>query len=137
MNVVFDPNISKPLVKWSNKDFLIYFSNCLYSVDHKGLNIPPNGWVVYMSMIKGFRQKLSLSNGRYKQFIDWLVTDIFPLQDFVPNFGCIVSETLFNVFSTKQQAKNNTNNKSADVSDEEFLRIKKEIMSRSRQFPRT
>jgi hypothetical protein len=129
MKVIFDPDIPKPLNQWSNKDFLIYFSNHLYLLDHKGLTIPPNGWVVYISMIKGFRQKLSISNSKYKQFIDWLMTDIFTQENYTPNFGCVISEMLFNMFSKMLGRKRE------EFTNEDFAKIKNEVNSRLKQFP--
>ena len=129
MKVIFDPDIPKPLNQWSNKDFLIYFSNHLHLLDHRGLTIPPNGWVVYMSMIKGFRQKLNISNSRYKQFIDWLMADIFTQENYTPNFGCVISEMLFNTFSKTLDKKRE------ELTNEDFEKIQREIRARSKQFP--
>jgi hypothetical protein len=82
--------------KWSNKDFLLYFSQRLEEKTGSGLTIPPPAWGMMTGRIKGFRDKLTLSGDRYKNFID-TVFDHLTTDNFVPNFGTIVSEKVFHL----------------------------------------
>jgi len=89
--------INKSIEKWSNKDFLIYFSNKLKETTGKELDIPPIAWQGFMSRMKGFRKKLGISNVDYKNFIDNVFAKLFVGKQYVPAFGSIVSERVFNL----------------------------------------
>ena len=128
MNVTFSAEVNKPIEKWSNKDFLSYFSNRLYMLDKKGMDIPPNGWRYYMSFIKGFRDKLNISNVQYKAFIDKLFETVFKYENFNPNFGCMISEKLFNMFNIKAHNRES-------FTEDDFKALQKEQMVSLQRFP--
>jgi len=89
--------ISKPLEKWSNKDFLIHYSNKLKETTGRELTIPPIAWQGFMSRMKGFRKKLNISNQDYKDFIDRVFAELFVGKQYVPAFGSIVSERVYHI----------------------------------------
>ena len=91
----------KPIEKWSNRDFLIYFSNLLLDKTGNKLEIPTEAWVGYMSRMKGFRSKLNLSNEAYKEFIDTVFSQVFTRGGYVPVFGAIVSEKVYGMVRSK------------------------------------
>jgi hypothetical protein len=128
MNVTFSADIQKPLEKWSNKDFLSYFSNRLYMIDKKGLDIPPNGWRYYMSFIKGFRDKFNISNAQYKAFIDILFETVFKYKNFKPNFGCMISEKLYNTFNIRSRNRES-------FTEDDFETLQKELLAGLKRFP--
>ncbi|MCK9428780.1 MAG: hypothetical protein M0R17_02065 [Candidatus Omnitrophica bacterium] len=96
----------KPLDQWSNKDFLLYFSDSLKGAGNGGLLIPPLAWRAYLSRIKGFRLKLRVSNQEYKCFIDTLFSKAFLKNKFVPVFGSIVSERVYNMYQKSPELSN-------------------------------
>jgi hypothetical protein len=96
----------KPLEQWSNKDFLLYFSDCLKRAGNGGLIIPPVAWRAYLSRMKGFRMKLRLSNQDYKCFIDTLFSERFLKNKFVPIFGSIVSEKVYHMYQERPELSN-------------------------------
>lgn len=89
--------INRPLEKWSNKDFLKHFSNKLKETTGKELDIPPIAWQGFMGRMKGFRKKLGISNQEYKEFIDRVFSELFVGKGYVPAFGSIVSERVYNI----------------------------------------
>jgi hypothetical protein len=95
MLITRSDDINKPLEQWTNKDFLFYFSNKLASQTGKGLRIEGPAWIGFLSRIKGFRNKLHLSNQAYKDFIDKVFGDFFARDGYVPAFGAIVSERVY------------------------------------------
>jgi len=111
---------TKPVEKWTNRDFLTYFSDRLFQLDHKGLTIPPVAWQGFHGRIKNFRNKLNLSNRRYKDFIDSVFDKMFIGSNKIPAFGAIVSEKVFHyVGSAKQE----------EVSSEYVEKLKKDLLS--------
>ena len=86
---------AKPLEKWSNRDFLFYFSNKMQAFCGKGIAIPPVAWQGMMGRMKGFRTKLVLDNLSYKRFIDAVFGEFFTQDGYIPHFGAIVSERVF------------------------------------------
>lgn len=98
MKLLLKESEVKPLEQWSNRDFLLYFSDCLKRAGNGGLVIPPVAWRAYLSRMKGFRMKLRLSNQDYKCFIDTLFSEYFLKNKFVPVFGSIVSEKVYHIY---------------------------------------
>jgi len=103
--------IHKDIATWSNKDFLIYFSNRLKELTGSSLDIPPVAWAGFLSRIKGFRKKLNLDNFKYKKFIDSVFVIFFNTDGYTPAFGAIVSERVFYVVNG---AKNTTPTQQVD-----------------------
>jgi len=91
----------KQIEKWSNRDFLIYFSNLLLDKTGNKLEIPTEAWVGYLSRMKGFRSKLNISNQVYKEFIDTVFSQFFTRNGYVPVFGAIVSEKVYGMVKSK------------------------------------
>lgn len=90
---------TKPLEKWSNRDFLFYYSNRQKFLTKRDFVIPPRAWAAFQGRMKGFRAKLNLSNEAYKEFIDKVFSELFIGKQYVPSFGAIVSEKVFFVIS--------------------------------------
>lgn len=111
--------ISKPLEKWSNKDFLMYYSNKFKEITGRELTIPPMAWQGFISRMKGFRKKLGISNQDYKSFIDRVFTELFIGRQYVPAFGSIVSERVFNLLK-KRFLKECTNDDFIKLRDKLF-----------------
>lgn len=108
---------AKPLDKWSNRDFLIYYSILQQENNGFGLSIPPEAWGAYLSKIKGFRIKNNVSNEEYKDFID----DVFNLlykQGFAPSFGTITSDKVFSIIHKK---------KTCTISNDQFEKLKESL----------
>ena len=99
-------DIAKPLESWSNKDFLMYYSNRLCELTGQGVRLEEGAaWQAFIGRIKGFRTKLRLSNSQYKDFIDKVFDEFFRQDGYVPVFGAIVSERVFNIVSTYMKGK--------------------------------
>lgn len=92
----------KRVEEWSNKDFLLYFSNKLETSTGRKLAIEGPAWAGFLSRIKGFRSKLRLGNVQYKEFIDAMFT-AFKDREYTPVFGAIVSERVYFVVSRMQK----------------------------------
>jgi len=90
---------SKPLSTWSNRDFLLFFSQKLKLATGKELDIPPLAWQAFMGRIKGFRTKLHLSNEQYYVFINNVFDKLVQARGHVPVFGAVVSEQVYNVLT--------------------------------------
>lgn len=89
---------SKPVEQWSNKDFLLYFSDKLQEASGQGLRLEAAvEWLGFTSRIKGFRAKLHLNTVQYKDFIDKVFLHFFSQDRYEPTFGAIVSERVFNI----------------------------------------
>jgi len=110
--------ITKDLDKWTNRDFLFHFSNELEKMAGKGLDIPPVAWPGFLGRIKGFRKKLGLGNTDYKDFIDKVFQQLFIAKDYVPTFGTIVSEKIYNIL--KHHALD-------QYSNDEFTRLREQL----------
>jgi len=93
--IVVSASPKKAINDWSNKDFLLYFSNLLKIARGKGLEIPPDAWPGFLGRMKGFRKKVILTNVQYKEFIDLLFSSALTQMGFFPNFGAIVSERVY------------------------------------------
>jgi hypothetical protein len=94
-------DIQKPLAQWSNRDFLLYYSNRLAEATGQGVRLEDSvAWQAFTGRIKGFRTKLNLDPRRYKEFIDKVFDVFFKLDDHVPVFGAIVSERVFHIVTT-------------------------------------
>ena len=92
---IFSKGQEKPFDKWSNRDFLFYFSLQYHNLTESPYKIPGEAWIGMLSRIKGFRQKLNLDNEQYKKFIDDVFDKFFIKDNYVPSFGSIVSEKVF------------------------------------------
>lgn len=91
----------KEVQQWSNVDFLKYFSERLKPFnEQKGLTIPPKAWGAFVGRIKGFRAALKVSPQMYKRFIDIVFDDFFVQDGYIPTFGTIVSEKVYNILMT-------------------------------------
>lgn len=110
--------IHKPLEKWSNKDFLIYYSNKLKEITGRELTIPPIAWQGFMARMKGFRKKLGISNQDYKEFVDRVFSELFIGKQYVPAFGSIVSERVYNILK---------NHKLRQYDDDAFRRLREQL----------
>lgn len=99
MIVQFKAKPTPPLIieRWSNKDFLFYFSQKLEEMTGVGLDIPPVAWSGFLGRMKGFRDKLIISNIKYKEFIDCVFKNFFSRDSYTPSFGAIVSEKVYNI----------------------------------------
>jgi len=53
----------------------------------------------FQGKVKGFRNKLHLSNAQYKAFIDDVFDLLFEGHGYIPNFGAIISERVYNIIS--------------------------------------
>lgn len=95
MNMKVSCEIQKPIEKWSNRDFVIYFSNRLFVLTKKSLDIPPPAWIGFCGRIKSFRLKRNLSSEDYKKFIDNVFDIFFSVDKYIPSFGAIVSDKVF------------------------------------------
>ena len=114
----------KPLQTWTNKDFLLYFSLKYKQLTNKNFFIPPQGWIGFLSRIKGFRTKLNLDNYSYKNFIDNIFSYFFNQPDYIPSFGAIVSEKVYNCVELLKKKK-----KEVSCSNEEFEELKNQLYS--------
>jgi len=65
------------------------------------LEIPSVAWQSMLGRIKGFRSKLHLSNIAYKYFIDDVFDKFFTNNGYIPTFGAIVSEKVYNIVKKK------------------------------------
>ncbi len=110
--------IYKDTQDWTNRDFLFYFSNKLKKMTGKELNIPPVAWPGFLGRMKGFRAKLSISNQAYKDFIDNVFSELFEAKDYVPAFGSIVSERVFNILR---------NYSLKEYSNDEFTKLREQL----------
>jgi hypothetical protein len=89
---------SKRVEGWKNQDFVVYFSHRLQLVTGYGLKLESSlEWAGFTSRVKGFRNKLHLSPVQYKDFIDKVFDNFFVRNKFVPVFGSIVSEYVYNI----------------------------------------
>ena len=120
----------KPLEKWSNRDFLLYFSSRYRELGHPFL-IPKEAWVGLMSRMKGFRTKLTLDNETYKKLIDDVFDKFFTKNGYIPNFGSIVSEKVYHVVQRLNKQKIQSK-----FSDTEFERLRNELYSNNELFKR-
>jgi len=116
----FSKNV-KSLQNWNSKDFLIYFSQQYGDLTGHTFYIPSQGWGPLMARIKGFKEKLKLSNEDYKLFIDNVFKVFFTQKDYVPTFGAITSEKVFFVVKNLKIEVSCTN--------EDFESLKKELYS--------
>ena len=129
MTITSDPRAlkikeGKELKDWSNKDFLIYYSNRQKEFNGQELRIPPAAWMGFFSRMKGFREKLNVDNIAYKKFIDDIF-DIFYKKGYTPAFGSIVSIKLYAIvgsFRTKE------------YDNEQFEQIKKDLFENDELF---
>lgn len=122
--IVKQSRFSKSLDNWSNKDFLIYFSNRLRDLNGQGLDIPPVAWQGFLSRIVGFRNKLKLNNQNYKEYIDKVFDYFTSNPSYTPVFGIIVSEKVFYTVSKyKHLHQNNI------VTNEEFIKLRDQLYS--------
>ncbi len=112
---------NKPIRQWSNRDFLIYFADSYKKYTSHNFCIPKDAWVGMLSRIKGFRLKTNLSNKEYKEFIDNVFNVFFTQDNYVPNFGSIVSEKVY--YLTLKLVRN------ADYSNDKFLALREELYS--------
>lgn len=110
--------IYRDVKNWSNKDFLFYFSNKLKESTGKELNIPPVAWPGFLGRMKGFRAKLSITNFVYKDFIDNVFSQLFEAKNYVPAFGSIVSERVFNILR---------NYSLKEYNNDEFIRLREQL----------
>ena len=125
---IFSKGQEKLLDKWSNRDFLFYFSLHYNNLTESPYKIPKEAWVGMLSRIKGFRQKLNLDNEQYKKYIDDVFSKFFIKDDYIPNFGSIVSEKVFYVVE-----KLNKLNIDACTNDE-FTRLRNQLYSNNELF---
>ncbi len=89
---------SKATNEWSNKDLLIYFSQRLQQSVGYGLKLESDvEWAAFLGRIKGFRNKLHLNSLQYKDFIDKVFDNFFVRNEYIPVFGSIVSERVYNI----------------------------------------
>ena len=114
----------KPLQTWTNRDFLLYFSHKYSQLTGKNFSIPSQGWIGFLSRIKGFRSKLNLDNYSYKKFIDDTFSYFFIQRDYVPSFGAIVSEKVYSCTEFLKKKKSESR-----CSNEEFEELKKQLYS--------
>jgi hypothetical protein len=119
--IMISSEIDKPIDKWSNKDFVIYFSNKLAETTGTPLKIEGPAWIGFMSRIKGFRSKLVISNTQYKEFIDSIFSKFFD-RGYVPVFGSIVSERVYFVIQK-------LNSLIIAVSAEEFEQLRNQLFN--------
>lgn len=112
---------SKPLESWSNRDFLIYFADRYSNYTSKSFKIQGKAWIGMTSRIKGFRLKMNLNNSNYKRFIDNVFNNFFTQDNYIPNFGSIVSEKVF--YSVQKLLKN------SNCTNDEFEKLREEIYS--------
>lgn len=121
---VLQKTVEKPLENWSNKDFLLYFSQKLKALTGQGLEIPPAAWQGFLSRMVGFRNKLKLSNQVYYQFIDKVFEYFTSNPDYIPTFGIIVSEKVyFTVSRYTKQAQVPV------LSNQDFLEFRNQLYS--------
>lgn len=91
----------KEIKDWSNRDFVIYFSQKIKECTGNEMKIEPVAWQAFTGRIKGFRTKLHLSGEQYKEFIDIVFSNLFSHSGYAPNFGAIVSEKVYNISKKK------------------------------------
>jgi hypothetical protein len=90
-------DIHKDIPLWNSRDLLIYYSNKLKEFSGEHLEIPPVAWRGFMGRIKGFKDKLHLSSQDYKNFMDDVFRKLYIDKHYVPAFGAIVSERVYNL----------------------------------------
>lgn len=113
--------IHKSISQWSNRDFLIYFSQKYKEYTSHNFSIPKAAWIGLLSRIKGFKLKTNLSNIEYKKFIDTVFNEFFTQDNYIPSFGAIVSEKVF--YITQHFSKD------LCVSNEDFIKLRNELYS--------
>jgi hypothetical protein len=117
---------NKPVEQWSNKDFLLYFSQRYRLLTGQSFKIPSEAWVGMMHRIKSIKIKLKLNNKDYKEFIDKVFDNFFSRINYAPNFGSIVSEKVFFITTKMKKDINYSNN--------EFIRLRDELYTNSELF---
>lgn len=100
--------IDKDYNSWSNRDFLLYYASRYKRCTGRDFEIPAPAWRAYMGKIKGFRDKLSLSGARYKQFLDDVFKYFYDLDGYVPMFGAVVNERVFHLIRRYRESNNLT-----------------------------
>lgn len=98
----------KDIEKWSSRDFLLYFSRLMDKHYAQPLSIPSVAWRGFMARVKGFKEKLNLSNIEYKTFIDTVFDDFFKQDNYTPSFGTIVSEKVYGIMKSFNSARSSS-----------------------------
>ena len=120
MRMSYTVDILKPIEKWSNKDFLLYFSNKLCEFTGKRLIIPNEAWIGFVSQIKIFRNAIKIDNENYKNHIDSVFKEFFTKDKIYPAFGAIVNIKLYKLLK-----------KENIFSNEHFIKLKNEMSENS------
>lgn len=118
-NIVFKQPKIKSLDQWNTRDFIKYYSIKLEKLTGKRLLVPPEAWVGFGARIKGFKEKLNLTNIEYRNFIDKVFSKFFIGAGYEPSFGCIVSEKVYYLAHKLRE--------SDQFSNEDFEVLKQEL----------
>lgn len=119
LHFIKDPFAHK--TKWSNKDFVLYFSSKLKEKTGQGLFIPNEGWYAFISRVKGFRLKMALNELQYKGFIDKVIDVFFAQSGYVPTFGSIVSEKVYYIVKTMEKPVK-------EYTNDEFIQLRDKLL---------
>jgi hypothetical protein len=119
----FNKSSKKEVDKFTSRDLLLYFSAKYGEYTGIEFKIPRDGWVGMMYRIKTFQDKLKLTYPQYMEFIDNIFELFFTQENYVPNFGSIVSEKVF--FIVKKLVKS----KQSSCSNMEFEQLKQQLYS--------
>lgn len=120
MKIKVTAGSSKSIEQWSSRDFIMYYFNKLYFLTKKDFVIPPVAWQGFAGRMKGFRNKLNISNVQYKKFIDSVFERFFSENSYVPCFGAIVSERVYFIVNTLCTQR---------LTDTDFEKLRRELYS--------
>lgn len=122
----------KLVEKWSNRDFVLYYSNKLVPLTGHRLEIPPEAWLGFMSRMKAFRKKHELDAIAYKQFIDNVFDTFFTQKGYVPAFSAIVSIKVYTAVQLLQKKRGHK--QQSMYNNEAFLALRDQLYGDSTLF---
>lgn len=117
-------NNTKPIEKWSSKDFMQYYNKQYNNLTGSYINIPPPAWPALLGRIKNFLIKNNIGNVDYKHFIDKVFDVFYKRMRREPAFGTIVSDKIYFILSKYDQSSLNN----ADTfNDDYFAKLQQEL----------